>query len=179
LSLRGTLPDFLKPVITIAYDTGLRRGEIIDLTWDRVDLSSRRIFLAPGTTKTDESRIIDMTDDLHKILSAWKRFHDWIVPNYPRACFRLTGTKALAIREFRGAWKDACKIVGLEKRRLHDFRRTAVRNMVRAGVPELVAMRISGHQTRNVFDRYNITSESDLDDAASKLGTYLEVILLF
>ena len=173
LSLRGALPDFLKPVITIAYYTGLRRGEILALTWDCVDLSSRRIFLAPGTTKNDESRIIYMTDDLHKVLSAWKRFRDWIVPHYPLVCFRFKGTKPLPVREFRGEWADACKIVGLEGRRLHDFRRTAVRNMVRAGIPELVAMRISGHKTRSVFDRYNITNEADLADAASKLGTYL------
>ncbi len=167
------LPDFLKPVITIAYYTGLRRGEILALTWDRVDLSSRRIFLAPGTTKNDESRIVYMTDDLLKVLSAWKRFRDWIVPHYPLVCFRLKGTKPLPVREFRGEWEDACKTVGLEGRHLHDFRRTAVRNMVRAGIPERVAMRISGHKTRSVFNRYNITSEADLEDTASKLGTYL------
>lgn len=83
LSLRGALPDFLKPVITIAYYTGLRRGEILDLTWDRVDMASRRIFLDPGTTKNNESRIVYMTDDLLRVLTAWKRFHDWVVPHYP------------------------------------------------------------------------------------------------
>jgi integrase len=77
--------------------------------------------------------------------------------------------EAKPFKSYRKSWKTACRKAGLPGRIPHDFRRTAVRNLVRAGVPEAVAMKMTGHKTRSVFERYNIVSQGDLNDAARKL----------
>jgi integrase len=90
-------------------------------------------------------------------------------PGKAKHDFVFTRAKGQPVVGFRKRWKKLTTLAELSGLLFHDLRRSAVRNMVRRGVPETVAMKISGHKTRAVFDRYNVTSEADLADAARKI----------
>jgi integrase len=83
--------------------------------------------------------------------------------------FLLTRANGEPVKDYRGSWDALTETAKMPGLLFHDLRRSAVRNMVRRGVTERVAMRISGHKSRSVFDRYDIVSESDLADAALKV----------
>ena len=193
LAVREALSEDLKPIVTFAYHSGWRKAEIFGLTWDKVDLEQGTVRLDPGETKNEKGRTLYMNEELlqeiHKLQS--KR---------QLGCPYLFHRKGVQIKGFRKAWDSACIKVGLweslkddngnvvvirnkkgeEKmvkvptKILHDFRRTAIRDMIRSGTPERVAMEISGHKTRSVFDRYNIVSEQDMKEAANRKQAYHE-----
>jgi integrase len=175
---RSALPEHLRPVTTFAYWTGCRKAEILSLQWSQVDLRECVVRLNPGETKNDEPRLIPLAGELLQMLKMQRQIRDERWPACPWVFFR-SGKR---IKDVRGAWAkaciaaDLCETINEERvptKLFHDFRRTGVRNLVRAGVPERVAMAISGHKTRSVFDRYNIVSERDLLDAARKLTNYI------
>ena len=169
-ALRDALPDYLKGFATFAYHTGWRVSEIAGLTWVQVDRDQGIVRLEVGETKNDEARTVYLDDELREVFTRqWqtrKQSGQLITYVFPGK----DGQDK--IKDFRGAWDKACEDAGIGKRLFHDFRRTAVRDMVRSGIPERVAMMISGHKTRSVFDRYNIVSERDLKDAAQKREAY-------
>lgn len=171
LALRDALPDYLKGFVTFAYKVGWRLSEISNLTWKQVDLKQGIVRLEPGETKNDEGRTVYLDEELKEVFTRqWearkksKTLIPYVFPNQDGKD---------RVKNFRWAWSKACEDAGLGKRLFHDFRRTAVRNMIRSGIPERVAMMISGHKTRSVFDRYNIVNDADLKLAAMKQETYL------
>ncbi len=125
-------------------------------------------------TKTKEPRNIPLTGPLPRLIEWLKQKKLKEGSKLPYVFLNRDGTDR--IKDFRKTWETACKQANLGKRLFHDLRRSAVRNMIRAGVPEKTAMMISGHKTRSVFDRYNIVDEKDLTKAMQKTDAYLRTI---
>jgi len=166
-ALIGELPEYLKAPVTFAYYTGMRRGEVLRLTWERVDLKEGCVRLEASDTKSGHARSIYLPGE---VLEALRDAH--AVRRLD--CQLVFHNAGKPIGDTRWSWNAACKRAGCPGLLFHDLRRTAVRNMVRAGISERVAMRISGHRTRSVFDRYDVTSERDLKEAAEAMGDYLQ-----
>ena len=165
--LLAALPRYLRPLVALLYWTGVRKGEALQIDWSQVDLVARTIRLEDEQTKNDEPRILPLPS---VVVAAMLQELE------PKAGKVFDGSN------LRAEWEMACAAVGLGTRvelkskagytwhkytglRLHDMRRSAVRNLVRAGVSQKVAMDISGHKTVDVFMRYNITSTHDVLDA--------------
>ena len=153
------------------YLTGWRsKAESLRLKWHNVDLDGGTVRLDPGTTKNKDGRVIYMFPELQSLLEGQRQV--------TLALQRETGciiqlvfhNEGRPIVNYYKAWHKACREAGLSGKLPHDFRRTAVRNMVKAGIAERVAMQMTGHKTRSVFDRYHIVSDSDLKEAAQRLS---------
>ncbi|MGE3512926.1 MAG: site-specific integrase, partial [Vicinamibacterales bacterium] len=169
-SVKAHLPAALQAVAEFAYLTGWRvRSEILPLEWRQVDFRAGTVSLDPGTTKNGEGRTIFMTKALRELLEEQRTATKTLQDTENRIVPHVFHRAGKPIRDFYAAWRSACKAAGLPGRLLHDFRRTAVRNWVRAGIPERVAMQMSGHLTRSVFERYNVVSSGDLKAAAALL----------
>ncbi|PYN45042.1 MAG: site-specific integrase [Candidatus Rokuibacteriota bacterium] len=178
-SVRRRLRPDLQVATMISYTFGWRtQSEVLTLERRHLDLEAGTLRLDPGMTKNDEGRIVYLTPELKALLATQlnrvetlQRRTGKIIPYlFPHLSGRRAGARR---RDFRKAWTTACEKAGVAGRIRHDFRRTAVRNMVNAGVPERVAMKVTGHKTRAVFDRYHIVSPADLQDVARRLaGTF-------
>lgn len=169
------LPDEIKPVALLGYYTGMRRSEILGLRWADVDFESGFLRLPVGSTKNREGRSIPLFPQVRELLEEQRRQARICERENRRlvthVCFRYgSGTQ---IKDIRGAWAGACERAKVD-RLFHDLRRTAVRNMVLAGLSTHEAMRISGHKTASVFARYAILNDPRAMRAAGeRLGSHL------
>ena len=157
---------WLRAMFELGYTYGWRKSELLNLRVGQLDLGERTITLDPGTTKSDEGRLVTMTDNVFELLRECVRgkAHEELV--FTRERSKLADGR---IADFRKAWARATEAAGCPGLLFHDLRRTGVRNLVRAGVPEKLAMTISGHKTRAVFERYNIVDQGQVQEAVRKL----------
>lgn len=170
-NVESNLPSYLKDYARFAYLTGWRKSEIASLRWEDVD--GDVIRLRGENAKNGESRTVTLDGELAELMERRKKARTVKTESGVTLADLVFHNSGGAIVDLRKAWASACKLAGCPGKLFHDLRRTAVRNMVRAGTPEGVAMKISGHKTRSMFDRYNITSEADLRDAMQRTQTYL------
>jgi len=166
------LPARIKPIALLAYELGWRLREVLGLQWHQINLDEGWVRLAPGTTKNDEGRIAYLSPALLATLRAQHAMTRELEHTAGVIVPWVFHRKGRRIGGFRKVWAKACREAGVPGMVFHDLRRTAIRIMIRSGVPERVAMMISGHRTRSVFERYNIVSEADLQDASKKIGAY-------
>jgi integrase len=173
------LPEALRDVARFGYLTGWRRGEILSLRWSDVDREGGVIRLRPEHAKNGHGRQLALAGaDLPALIE--RRWTARVVETTnpdgtttTRVSPYVFHRQGEPIVDFRKAWAAACDSAGVTGRLFHDLRRTSVRNMVRAGVRETIAMAVSGHRTRSMFDRYNIVSEADLREAAARTSAYV------
>ena len=151
-------------ILDLAYYSGWRKQEILGLTWDEIDRAGGVIRLSPARSKTLVGRILPISPPIADALNRRRARRD---PDSPLV-FHHDG---ITIRRWRTAWRTACQAAGVPTRFLHDCRRTAARNLIRANVPERVAMLLTGHKSRAIFDRYNIIREQELVLPPSTVAT--------
>jgi integrase len=172
LEIHKRLPDYIKPIAHLAYKSGMRKSEILNLKWEDVD--TRYWIITLTNTKTDEPRIFPLDEELVRVFGVLSQQNK----NSPYVFVNRRGRGR--VKDFYYVWRKACSDAAewvnkpyLKHMLFHDLRRTAVRNLIRAGVGRKVAMQISGHKTESIFERYNIISPEDLQEAVRLQGEFL------
>ncbi len=166
------LPESLRLFVRFLYLTGWRAGEARGLTWAGVDFAASVVRLEPGVTKNREGREFPFAafPALAELLREQRERTSVVERKQSRIIAPVFHRNGRAIRSYARAWNAACKAASVAGRLVHDLRRTAVRNLERAGVSRSVAMKLTGHKTEAVYRRYAITSAADLSEGVAKLS---------
>ncbi|MGB8685293.1 MAG: site-specific integrase [Candidatus Binatus sp.] len=167
LKLSAALPADLKDPVHFLYLSGWRVSEMRSLTWSDVDRPGKTIRLRIENSKNKTSRVLKPGAELWAVI---ERAAARQIPSLPNVFHRDGAPVGL----FRKSWATALDAAGLKEGTLvHDLRRCAARNYVRAGISETVVMKLTGHKTPSIFRRYNVTDEQDIADAGVKLDTFI------
>jgi integrase len=165
LALRSALPEHLKTVLVVGYHCGNRLGELRKLRWPQVDMVAGEIRIERKQAKGKKGRVLPIYGDMQEWL-------EWQRERRALGCDLVFHWNGKPLGSHLKGWDKACTKAELDGLHFHDLRRSAVRNMERAGIPRHVAMSISGHRTEAVYRRYDIVVESDLKAAGEKLAEY-------
>lgn len=163
----GEIGLWMRALFEMGYSYGWRKGELLHLRVSQIDMIERTIVLHAGETKNDDARMVGMTATVYELLGglvAGKGKDDFVFTRGPKNGI------SRPVKGFRKAWKSATLGAGCPGLLFHDLRRSGVRNLIRDGVTEKVAMTISGHKTRSVFERYNIVSQADMHRAVGLMN---------
>ena len=172
--LLNALPSHARAIVATGYYAGMRKGEVINLTWDKVDMKSRVIGLDAADTKDREARRVPICDALYDILK-----------NIPQAIHdnHVFLFKGKPVKDFRTALRKACRVAGISYGRgtkggfvFHDTRHCFNTNMRKSGVPESVIMKITGHSTREMFLRYDTVDATDIRKAVDQMDGFLKSV---
>jgi integrase len=167
------LPEYLKDFVLFAYITGMRRGEVQSLRWS--DVHGDVITLRPENSKNSESRTIPLDGELDEVIERRRTARKVEAKDGSlRLAEHIFHLKGQPIASFRVAWATACKFAGVEGRLFHDLRRCAARNLLASGVPQAVAMKITGHKTDSMFRRYAIVTVEQQREALRATKAYRE-----
>jgi integrase len=178
--LYGTAKDWLKPILLMAYHTGMRKGEIRSLRWEQIDLKTGILRLKSGDTKTGEGRVIPLHQSLTILLKSSTRYLGcpWVFvnPSYIEAwqASHETVDPRYHATSITHAFIRACQKARVTNATFHDLRHTFVTNARRAGIDYFRIMAITGHKIMAVFKRYNTVDEADLRQAMSQMDTYMD-----
>lgn len=166
------LPEYVQAPTQFSYLTGWRTNEVLRLRWEHCDLQAGWVHLPPELSKNKEGRSFPFAvlPPLADLLTEQRARTSALIAATGEDIPWVFHRHGAPIKDFRHVWKGAWERAGIGKKLFHDFRRTAVRNLERAGVPRSVAMKLTGHKTESVYLRYAITTPNDLRDGVAKLA---------
>lgn len=172
VKVRDELDPALRNIAEFEFVTGWRIDtEVLPLQWRQVDFAAGEVRIDdPRSTKNEQARVFPFTEDLRRTLKAQQKLTEGLDSSYV-FCHLTGGRKAkrISYSGFYKAWKRAVRAAGVA-RVPHDFRRTAIRNLERDGVPRSVAMSMVGQKTEEVYRRYAIVDEAMIREAAIKMN---------